>query len=309
MNALEIYVLNTGQADTTIIRTPCKNIIIIDAYRPAKMAYLLNQIAPEGKISQLILTHPHLDHYLAASKLLMDFHVRKVTVAPFWHYAGSAGYHAIINRVHAQQISLRFLAGYERNYPDGGSYPDFSKEVCLELLGPPNDIVRNLRDSKAFNPNHLSIITRLIYGKFSMVFAGDAQMENWAYYDREGMLEDECKVLKAAHHGSSRGTQWERLERLSPNLVIVSSDPESGHNLPDLIGSATFLGYDISANSRTVALTADTGTIKITIDKPDTGRFVTVCYGDAPGDSTIPDIEHPLRKTDWSVILRKKIQA
>jgi len=307
MNALEIYVLNAGQADAAIIKTPCEHIIIIDAYRPAKMAYLLKQIAPDGKILHLILTHPHLDHYLAASKLLTDFRVRKVTVAPFWHYAGSPGYHAIINRVQAQQIPLRFLAGYERNYPDGGSYPDFSQEVCLELLGPPNDIVRNLRDSKAFNPNHLSIITRLTYGKFSMVFAGDAQMENWAYYDREGMLADKCKALKAAHHGSSRGTQWERLERLSPNLVIVSSNPESGHNLPDLIGSATFLGYDRSTNSRAVALTANTGTIKIVVDKPATGRFKTVCYGDAPGDSTISDIECPLQKTDWSVILRSKI--
>jgi len=178
MDALEIYVLNVGQADAAIIRTPGDNVIIIDAYDPAKIKYVLNQIAPGGEVSHLIVTHPHRDHYLTVSKLLTDYDIHRVTVAPFWYYAGKSGYHAIINRIHAQQIPLRFLAGYERNYPDGGTYPEYSRELYLELLGPPNDILKDLHGSKAFNPNHLSIIARLTYGKFSMVFAGDAQMEN-----------------------------------------------------------------------------------------------------------------------------------
>jgi competence protein ComEC len=308
MNALEVHVLNAGQADAAIIKTPGGRIIVIDAYRPGKMARLLERIAPGGEVTHLILTHPHQDHYLAASRLLAEYDVRKVTVSPFWHYAGTAGYHAIINRIHAQRIPLRFLAGYERNYPDGGTFPDLSNELYLELLGPPNDILRNLRDSKTFNPNHLSIIARLTYGKFSMVFAADAQMENWAHYDREGMLDEKCQVLKAAHHGSSRGTQWERLERLSPGLVIVSADPERGHYLPDLIGSATFLTYD-KTGSRKVALTANTGTIKITVDKPASGRFRAVCYGDGAADDEIPGPERPLPRTDWSAILRGKMDS
>jgi len=50
-----------------------------------------------------------------------------------------------------------------------------------------------------------------------MILAGDAQMENWAAFDQEGLLEDPCAVLKSAHHGSSNGTQWERLRRLEPS--------------------------------------------------------------------------------------------
>ncbi|MBE9473209.1 MAG: MBL fold metallo-hydrolase [Chloroflexi bacterium] len=308
MGALEIYVLNVGQADAAIIRTPGDNIIIIDAYNPAKVKYVLDQIAPGGEISHLIVTHPHRDHYLAVSKVLTDYAVRRVTVAPFWYDAGPAGYHTIINRVHAKEIPLRFLGGYERNYPDGGSYPEYSKEICLELLGPPNDILKLLPNREDFNLNYLSIIARLTYGNFRMVFAGDAQMENWAHYDREGMLEEKCKVLKAAHHGSRRGTQWERLERLSPKLVIVSSNPESGHNLPDLIGSATFLEYDDTKYRRKVVLTAKTGTIKIVVDKPQTGRFKAVCYGDKPTDRTIPGPGRPLPRTNWSAIVKSKIE-
>lgn len=309
MNALEIYVLNAGQADAAIIKTPGDHVIIIDAYRTETMAHLLGRVAPDGEVSHLIVTHPHRDHYLAASKVLKEYDVHKVTVAPFWHYAGTAGYHTIINRVQADEIPLRFLAGYERNYPDGGSYPDFSKELCLEMLGPPNDILKTLQGTKDFNPNHLSIIARLRYGDFSMVFAGDAQMENWAHYDREGMLAEACTVLKAAHHGSRRGTQWERLERLSPKLVIVSSDPKGRHHLPDLIGSVTFLEYDDVDNGRTVALTAHTGTIKIVVDAPDADGFEAVCYGDAPEDATIVEPGTPLPQTDWPTIVRSRLET
>lgn len=99
-----------------------------------------------------------------------------------------------------------------------------------------------------------------------MVFAADAQVENWSHFDREGVLSHSCDILKAAHHGSCRGTQLERLECLDPGFVIVSSDPESSHHLPDVIGAATFKKYEKSAK-KPVALTSYTGTIKITVEK------------------------------------------
>ena len=286
MANLEIYVLNVGQADTSIIRTPDDNLIVIDAVRPRKVKQILNAIKPGGPISHLIVTHPHLDHYSAVSGLLKAFTVERVTLAPFWYEPGTPGYHKIINRIQDNHIPVHFLSGYERVYPDGGAYPDYEDRPYVELLGPPNNILANLKGSDALTPNHLSIIARLTHEEFSMVFAADAQMENWAHYDREGMLEKKCDVLKAAHHGSRRGSQWERLERLSPRLVIVSSDPSTGHELPDLIGSVIFLEYD-KERGHTVALTRETGTVKIVVDNPASGRFTALSYGEA-ADAAVP---------------------
>ena len=306
MADLEIYVLNVGQADTTIIRTPGDNVIVVDAVRPRKVKQVLNEIKPGGPISHLIVTHPHLDHYSAVSSLLSTFPVDKVTLAPFWYEPGTAGYHRIINKIQEQGIPVRFLSGYERFYPDGGTYPAYENRPYVELLGPPNHILEGLRKSHELTPNHLSIIARLTFVKFSMVFAADAQMENWAHYDQEGMLEENCDVLKAAHHGSRRGSQWERLERLGPGLVIVSSDPGRGHELPDLIGSVIFLEYDRDKN-HTVALTRDTGTIKIVVDNPKSGRYTPFCYEEEVDDAVPLGSEGPLCRTDWTAVVMGRI--
>jgi len=304
MCALEIYVLSVGQGDTAIIKTPQGNVVVIDAYRPAKVKDALDTIRPDGAISHLVVTHPHSDHYGAVSRLLAECTIGKVTLSPFWFYAGTPAYHTIINRVQSDHIPLRFISGYEREYPDGGTFPDYPEHFYLELVGPPNYTLEGLQKHNLLNPNHLSVLARLNYGRFRMVFAADAQMETWAHYDREGLLEKPCHVLKAAHHGSKRGTQWERLERLEPKLVIVSSDPAATHELPDLVGSATFLEYD-QDEEHTVALTAKTGTIKITVDAA--GFYEVQSFGEGPDDLLSGLLPGPLPQTDWASILQLRM--
>lgn len=304
MCALEIYVLSVGQGDTAIIKTPRGNVVVIDAYRPSKVKDALDIIGGDGTIAHLIVTHPHLDHYNAVSRLLDTYDVEQVSLAPFWHYAGTAMYHQIINAVEEKDIPAHFLGGYQRSYPDGGTYPEYEGELYLELLGPPNDILEGLDKWNELNPNHLSIMTRLRYGRFSMVLAADAQMENWFHYDREGMLEEECNVLKAAHHGSKRGTQFERLERLAPELVIVSSELGGTHDLPDLVGSAIFLEYD-KGEDYSVALTGETGTIKLSVDAG--GYYDVVSYGEGPSELISTHAPGPMPQTDWGQIVADKL--
>jgi competence protein ComEC len=306
-NALEIYVLNVGQADTAVIKTPNNKLIVIDAVKPRKLKSLLQALQPAGpEITHLILTHPHFDHYSGVSSLLNTFPVRRVTLAPFWYLPGTPGYHQIINRIQESFIPLNFLSGYDRYYPDGGMYPVYENQPYVELLGPPNNILEELHENNILNPNHLCIIARVTYGAFSMVLAADAQMENWAYYDREGMLDQRCAVLKAAHHGSRNGIQWERLARLSPNLVIVSSDPEKGHHLPDVIGSVIFLEYDREVG-KNVVLTRDTGTIKITIDNPSSGRYKATAYGEGIDEDVFTQPELALSSSNWAHITAGKL--
>lgn len=316
---LHVYMLSVGQGDTTVIISPQGNVIIIDAMRPTKVLGLLNDLGGDNTIEHLIVTHPHSDHFGGCNLLASDRTILEATIAPFWHEFGMGPptYRRLIGRLEDQDTNVTFLSGYGRWYPDGamtspppGQEPEIDPDKpFLELLGPTNGLVHMLENANVFETNHLSIMSRLTWRNFRMINTGDAQMENWSFFDHEHMLEDKCQVLRAAHHGSANGTQWERIDRLSPNQLIVSSDPEATHDLPDLCGAAIFAEFD-SASGRIAAITRDTGTIHLRVT-PAGGRRLTM-YGDSPTDdiklTAATSLTQTSNPTDWRALLNDRIQ-
>lgn len=317
---LHVYMLSVGQGDTSVIVSPAGHVVVIDAMRPTKILRLLNDLGGNGIIEHLVVTHPHSDHFGGCNRLARDLTILEATVAPFWHEfgMGPTTYRQLIGRLEARSTNVTFLSGYGRWYPDGAmtSPPPGENPVIdtnkpfLELLGPTNGLVRMLEDSNVFETNHLSIMSRLTWRNFRMINTGDAQMENWAFFDHERMLEDKCQVLRAAHHGSANGTQWERIDRLSPSQVIISSDPQVGHELPDLSGAAIFAKFD-SVNGQMATVTRDTGTIHLRVTAGGSRTFRM--HGDAPdanislaADTALSEISNP---TDWRALLDARVQA
>src|SRR5689334_12986270 len=111
-----------------------------------------------------------------------------------------------------------------------------------------------------------------------MTIAADAQMENWAVFDNERLSESHSRVLRAAHHGSGNGTQWERLNRFNPAVVVVSSDLAGRDGLPDVNGASVFARYAVQRSSPLVVLTGDAGTVEIVFNA--TNNLAVNRYGD-----------------------------
>ena len=134
-------------------------------------------------------------------------------------------------------------------------------------------------------------------------------MENWAHFDREKMLKDSCTVLRSAHHGSANGTQFERITRLKPRVVIVSSDPGGKDELPDLIGCTTMLRYHKKSSNPIVALTHLTGSIKIEVES--TGSRKLYYYDELKNDNIDLKREIELKRstdpTKWKELTLEKL--
>ena len=115
---MTIYTLNVGQADTSVIITPNKNLVVIDAARPDKLVHLLKKIGfpKNSDIHELIITHPHLDHFSGANRLLKDYTVQSVTLAPFWNAYGTGPptYRKMINKIEEENCPVDFISGYGR---------------------------------------------------------------------------------------------------------------------------------------------------------------------------------------------------
>lgn len=315
---LHVYMLNVGQGDTSIIVSPQGKVIVIDATQPDKLIRLLDDLGLDGNVEHLIITHPHDDHFRGGNRLVKENTVLEATLAPFWHEFGMGPptYRKLVERLANQKTKTTFLAGYSRWYPDGtltSPAPGGAVEVdpnapYLEILGPTNGLVRMLEDAKIFNANHLTIMTRLTWGRFRMISTGDAQMENWGHFDNERLMEDKCQVLRAAHHGSPNGTQWERLTRLGSSKVIVSSDPGGGHHLPDLTATAIFAKYD-SVDHQMATVTRDTGTIHLRVRA--SGAHSLESYGDGSSEKVDLSAGVPLTETsnptDWTALLESRV--
>jgi len=318
---LHVYMLSVGQGDTTVVVSPGGSVTIIDAVRPYKVLDLLDQLGNDMYIEHLVVTHPHDDHYGGCNRLAIDKTVLEATMAPFWHEFGMGPptYRSLVHRLDEKDTRVRFLSGYSRWYPDGtvsvpgpGEDPIVDDDLpFIEFLGPTNSLVRLLEDSDNFNTNHLSIMSRLTWRNFRMIITGDAQMENWAFFDQEGMMEVGCNVLRAAHHGSANGNQWERIDRLDPRQVVVSSDPDSTHHLPDLIGAAIFTRFD-GASGYYAALTRSTGTIHLRVSRSGYKRW-KMC-SDEPAENvdlndpskykTLSEASNP---TNWQQLLERRV--
>lgn len=323
---VKIYVMSVGQADTSIIITPEGKLIIIDAVKPRKLVDFLKKLGypPGSEIHGLLITHPHQDHFSAANKLIADYKVFSAVFSPFWcsKGMGSPTYQKLVAGIEEKNIHTQFLSGFSLYCPDGSmTYsssgdPTWDEQgLYLELLGPSNNLIRTLEQGEILDTNHLSVMARLNWGEFSMVFAGDAQMENWACFDQEGMLDKGCQILKSSHHGSGKGTQWERIYRLSPKCIVVSSDPDARNHLPDVMGAASFAKMDVqnrkeeSFMRNVVALTRSTGTIEITAKQD--GSFELYRYQDGPGAGDLIDTDQRIElkwdtnPTDWKALLEK----
>lgn len=71
--------------------------------------------------------------------------------------------------------------------------------------------------------NNNSIVVRMEFGEFSMLFTGDAEVDqrNWLIANRSDLLD--VDVLKASHHGSSNGTSQSWLDAVTPARVVISA--------------------------------------------------------------------------------------
>jgi competence protein ComEC len=317
---LHVYMLSVGQGDTSVIVSPEGNVLVIDVMRATKVLRLLNDLGNDNNIEHLVITHPHSDHFSGGNRLATDRTILEATVAPFWHEFGMGPrtYRRLMGRLDDQNTSVTFLSGYSRWYPDGalttpapGQDPQVDPDrPFLELLGPTNGLVRTLEEANVFETNHLSIMSRLTWRNFRMISAGDAQMENWSFFDHERMLVEDCQVLRAAHHGSANGTQWERIDRLSPSRVIVSSDPDATHDLPDLSGAAIFAMFD-NEDGQLATITRNTGTIHLRVTPG--GTRTLRMYGDTPAGNIdlasatpLSEISNP---TDWRALVNDRVEA
>lgn len=215
---LKITMLNVGQGDAFLVQTKTQNILI-DTSDVDEREKLVSELEKAGvtKFDKVILTHPHADHIGGIDKILKD---KKYKISEVYDNGIAStsklylNYMKSIQKKKIKHVSLK-----------AGDVLDFGDGVKFNVLYPTQDLVDAVNNgAQKTDPNNESIVGRLVYKNFSMMFTGDAekQVESilWADNDAKNL---QSTILKAGHHGSRTASTENFVQTVKPSYVLISA--------------------------------------------------------------------------------------
>lgn len=243
--------LDVGQGDAIVVRAPDGASVLIDGGQDPRV--LKDLLLDEGvcKIDLLVLSHPHADHLNGLIEVAQRSSIGSVLVGKFANTDPNYGeFRVVIN---------------ERDIPCFMAREGLKLKVGsdLELV-----ILSDSKDSSAStNLNNCSVVAKLYYKEFSILFPGDIESEQeLELLDWKGELRS--SVLKVAHHGSSNGTSREFLKYAQPMVAVISVGKNNRFGHPSSLTVDTLESYGAK-----IYRTDRNGNVTITSD----GRGFTVC--------------------------------
>ncbi len=225
---LEIHFLDVGQGDSTFIKTPKGQTILIDGggtstYDIGKNI-LLPYILSRGytKIDIVIISHFDTDHIGGILTILEKLNVKKVYIPNLNNYWKTLEKQSSKKNENFENYKKFFSIINRKKIPvqkiEKGQKIKIEKELYFDVLWPDTN---NLIDEKLLN-NNSAVIKLNWKNNFKMLFTGDIEKiaEN-KILDKTNKYILQAEILKVAHHGSKSSTTNKFLEKVNPKIAII----------------------------------------------------------------------------------------
>ena len=237
-----IKMLNVGQGDSILIQT-AEQTVLIDTSDVDERDKFKRELDKAGvkKIDKVILTHPHADHIGGMDVLLKDYQVGEVydNGMP----STSKLYIGYMKQLKSKNIKHTALKA--------GDVLDFGGGVSFKVFYPTKELVeKGTQKGYKHDPNNESVVGKLTYGDFSMLFTGDAEQPV-----EEQLLKSDAKdlkstILKSPHHGSSTSSSVPYLKAVWPEAVLISCGKGNDYGHPHTDVLARYLGQSTYKDRR-----------------------------------------------------------
>ena len=241
---LTIRILDVGpiNGDSILITSPSGKTVLIDAGDTTKGKAVVEALK-RNNIQQLdyfIATHPHPDHIGGAAEVFKAVKVLNVidngqppsvpqlaapapknTKKPPPPTSKTTKTTSLTKFYDDYKAAVSSSGAHYENAKPGTKY-DLGGGALLMILAPSEPLFTKDKMSTGGNEaNANSIVARLDYGSFSMMFAGDAE-DQTEHRLLTKELDLRSRVLKIGHHGSKYASSKDFLERVQPEVAIVS---------------------------------------------------------------------------------------
>ncbi len=206
-NKPEIYFLDVGQGDSSLIVLPNNVLILVDAGPNVSINPALAQIFPKFRnyIDLAIITHPQLDHFGGFFDLLDRYDFGTFIIN------GKEGdekikdtYNQLIQKIKSKNISLISLKSGDKIV---------YKDNLLEFIFPDDNWLQSLES------NDSALVFKLKTQKFNALFTSDISSEVEKYLIKKFDLKSD--ILKIPHHGSKYSSEDDFLKFVAPKLALI----------------------------------------------------------------------------------------
>jgi competence protein ComEC len=248
---LQVHVLDVGpgNGDSILIIAPGGKTVLIDSGDTGKGKVVLEALKRYNiqQLDYFIATHPHPDHIGAADEVFKASKALNVidnglgpdlpdSFSSAVKAPAAGGKKPANNKPAGKKLDksttiTKFYdeykdaitqsgAHYERAQP--GTKYDLGGGARLTILAPSEPFFAKDQMKTGGNvTNANSVVMRLDYGDFSMLLPGDAEEQT----EHQLLTRDvnlKARIVKVAHHGSKYATSQDLIDRLKPEVAIIS---------------------------------------------------------------------------------------
>lgn len=213
---LKIHFIDVGQGDATLIITPRHKTILVDGGGSKEkeefdvgestlLPYLLDRKITT--IDYMMISHFDADHCNGLIAVLKNIRVKTLLISEQLEICNE--YNNIVDIVKEKNIDICIVKK--------GDKIEIDSNVFMNIIYPQKEL--ELKDI-----NNNSIVAKLEYNDFSMLFTGDIEKEaeqKIIQYYSSNAKDLKSIILKIAHHGSKTSTKEELLELINPKIALI----------------------------------------------------------------------------------------
>jgi competence protein ComEC len=259
---LTITMLDVGQGDAIVVRTPRGHTILIDSggrlergpvadgRSPAELVgerVVLAFLKRAGvrRVDLLVNTHPHGDHVGGFAPIVQALRVD--TIADSGQTYGGRAFNDGVHEAALHRVPMRIVRCGDRWTSEDG--------VSLSILSPCGALFADGKN----DVNENSVVAVLQFGTFRMLFTGDAGAQAEQRLLDAG-TDVRAAVLKVGHHGSAYGSSPAFVEAVHPTYALISVGRHNlfGHPSQATVATLHELGATVYSTDRHGALTVMT---------------------------------------------------
>ena len=235
----KLAVLNVGQGDSTLIKTPSDKYLLIDGGPDNSVLDELGREMPfyQKQIEAVFLTHPHADHVFGLIEVLKRYQVKHVYMTGIVHTTNE--YLEFLNTIKDKKIPTSNLKAGDALSFDG---------VNIKIFWPKDDVSIQTVD----NLNNTSLVMSVAYQNFKALMMGDLEKDAQDQMMASADLGTNYDVIKFAHHGSSNGMNEKLIDLVEPKTAVISVGANNmyGHPAASTIEKLQSRGITIKRTDR-----------------------------------------------------------